>query len=300
MEMLLSADNPSEQGATAVLVRSCQHKHIPLMELPTQHATAWSNFADKHRHSTRNLTLRGPLVRCSAVQSLMHDSWPTLRVLSLSASPQLEAGSMSYFTSSLPNLAALNIEQCSTAALELLRSDTAWPFLLTLGLAHNQLDAKFISVMPRAKWTELCYLNLESNMIGTAGVQHLVACSWPHLQVLLLANTGIDEPALCCLAHGLWPCLCLLDLTGNNIDAVGVSYLVQGSWPLLCSLMLSDQVLDAEACSLLSIEYPATEAMSCRSGLHQFPHLFIFVMNSDDFRKDIILSTVLDTLQLSY
>ena len=273
IEMALTA-NTMSACMTAVLVRPCQQVHTPLTDLLTQHATALSNFAEKHRHNTTDLSLRGPFVRCSAIQSLMQDSWPTLRVLSLTT-PQLEAGSISQFSKSLPNLAAFDIEQCSTAALELLRSGTAWPHLLTLSLAHNQLDAKLISVMPQARWTQLRYLNLGSNMIGTAGVQHLVACSWPHLHILHLANTGIDEPALRCLAHGLWPALCMLDLTKNNIDAAGVSHLVQASWPQLSALMLSEQGLDECAYSLLSIEYPATEAMSQKSGLQQFPQLCI-------------------------
>lgn len=238
LEVSLSADIRFWQGTTAVLVRPCQQVHTPLMDLSSQHATALSNFADKHWHNAKNLRLRGPLVQCSAILSLIHDSWPKLRCLSLGVSPQLEARSISYISKFLPNLAALEIKHSPAAALELFRLGTAWPRLVSLGLAHNQLDVKLISVMPQARWTQLRYLNVGSNMIGTAGMQHLVACSWPHLQVLRLANSGIDEAALCCLAQGSWPCLAFLDLTKNNIDAMGISYLVQGSWPLLHVLTL--------------------------------------------------------------
>ena len=107
---------------------------------------------------------------------------------------------MSHFSNSLPNLATIDIAHCSTAALELLRSGTSWPQIRAVSLAHNQLDANAVSVMPQARWTNLRCLKLSHNMIGASGVQHLVACSWPHLDMLRLKNTCIDGPALSFLA----------------------------------------------------------------------------------------------------
>ena len=270
------------QDQTAVLVRSYQGVRPQLMDLPYQHSAALSNFADKHRRNAITMTLRGPLVRCGAVRLLMLDCWPTLEALRVEAVPQLEAESMSHFSTSLPNLASLSIKHCCPAALELSILGLAWPQLSSLNLSHNQLDANFMSIMPQARWTHLHVLELDSNMISAAGIQHLVACSLPLLEYLQLSNTGVDEPALCYLAKGQWPSLYLLDLTHNNIGAKGISYLVQGCWPSLASLFLSKQGLDEEVCSLLGIEYPEKsifEAVFRKSGLHQFPYLRIYLCN---------------------
>ena len=267
------------EDKTAVLIWSCQQSDTALMDLPSQHSAVLSAFADRHRHYTAKLKLRGPLVSSRVVQTLMQHWWPTVQSLHLYASPQLEAESMSCFRSSLPNLTTIEIRHCSIAALELLKLGTRCHQLRTITLAHNQLDADSISIIPRASWAHLRYLDLGHNMIGGAGVQHLVSYSWPSLQILFLTNTGIDGAALRCLAQGQWPELCLLDLLDNNIDATGALYLTQGNWPLLTILVLSFQGLDQEACSLLGIAYPdrriiqMNQMVPCKSRLHQFPNL---------------------------
>lgn len=280
----MSVCDASMQGKTAVLIRPWQQSGTPLMDLPRQHSAALSAFADKHRHLTEDLRwgppyemkLRGPFMSCSVAQSLMHNSWPTITVLEWHALPQREAESVSWLSSSLPNLTGISFRHCFIAASDLLRFGTSWSELKTISLAHNQLDASSISAIPQASWPHLRYLELGHNMISTAGVQHLVDCSWPCLQVLSLTNTGIDGAALRCLAQGHWPELCLLDLVDNNIDAIGASYLIQGNWPLLTSLVLSAQGLDEETCFLLGVAYPGgrTIGMSLyKSRLHQFPNL---------------------------
>lgn len=227
--------------------------------------------------------LWGPLVSCRMIQTLSLSVWPTVRGLQLKGAPQLDIQSMSHLSGSLPGLVGISIQDCSTAAMELLRSGTAWPQIVYINVAHNQLDGGAISVMPQAKWTHLRFLSLAHNMLGALGMQHLVACSWPLLQRLYLANTGIDGFALRYFAEGQWPQLQALDLTENNIDAIGMSCLLQGSWPLLSDLELSEQGLDAEACSLLGIPYPAqrtrkTVARKSGSSLVQLPVLNIVII----------------------
>lgn len=202
-------------------------------------------------------------------------------------SPHIDAESMSYLSTCLPDLNFINIRNLSAAVLQLFRSGTAWPRIFHLVLAHNQLGASAISLMPHSRWSHLMSLVLSCNTIGVSGMQHLVACSWPCLTNLYLASTGLDRPALRCLAEGQWPELCLLDLTDNNVDAMGISYLTQGSWPLLATLYLPKQGLDEEACSLLGVAYPATpntneEAMvSCKSGMVQDALLTVKIVPVD-------------------
>lgn len=59
-------------GKNDMLVWPCQQVHTPLMDLPKQYSAALSDFADKHRRNARDMTLRGPLVGCRLVQSLIH------------------------------------------------------------------------------------------------------------------------------------------------------------------------------------------------------------------------------------
>lgn len=123
----------------------------------------------------------------------------------------------SHLNGSLTSLVGIDIEACPAAALELLRSGSAWPQVVSLRAPNNQLDASAMSVMPQAKWTHLRFLTLSHNVLGASGMQHLVACSWPVLEYLYLANTGIDGPALRHFAAGQWPQLRGLGLTKNTL-----------------------------------------------------------------------------------
>ena len=269
---------------TAVMIRSRQRVHAPLVDLPKQHSAALSDFVHRYHDTVNEMTLWGPLVGCRVVQTLSHDVWPAVNRFNLHASPHFDAESVSYLITCLPNLQTIDIKDCSAAVLTLFRSGTAWPQLVSMVLADNQLDATAISPMPHTRWTRLKCLILSYNMIGVSGIQHLVACSWPHLEGLYLMSTGLDRPALCCLAEGQWPKLRWLDLTKNKVDAIGISHLTQGSWPLLLTLYLSEQGLDDEACSLLGVAYWATQntdeetLVSCKSGLVQYPLLSIGIV----------------------
>ena len=276
--MGLTLSSSSWGCKTAVLVRSGQKMQPPLLDLPKQHSAVLLDVACRYRRDAAFMDLRGPLVSCRVVQLLSHRVWPTMTRVRLSGAPQLDAESMSHLNGCLPSLVSIDITDSSAAALELLRCGTAWPQVVSIDIAHNQLDASAISVLPQAQWTHLRLLKLNHNMLGASGMQHLVASSWPLLAHLYLANTGIDGPALRYFAGGQWPQLQGLDLTENNIDAIGMSCLLQGSWPLLTGLVLSEQALDAEACSLLGIAYPAKPTIKKvprKSGLVQLPFLNI-------------------------
>lgn len=229
MEISVSS-RPRQQGPwpepgefkTAGLVQSRQQVHTPLMGLQEQQSAVLSVFADKHRHTAQKLTLQGPLVGYRVVQTLSSGVWPKVQELYLCGSPQLAADSMSLLNGSLPKMVNAEITHCHSAALELLDAGTAWLRIDSVNLAHNQLDANALSLLPQANWTHLRSLRLDHNMIGVSGMQHLVACSWPVLQCLSLENVDIDELALHCLAEGQWPVLQFLDLSENNMCAQGI------------------------------------------------------------------------------
>lgn len=243
---------PRTTHSSAVLVRARQQLHTLLNHVSRQHHAALSAFADMNRPSG-SLTLQGPLVGCSVVQSLTLDCWPLLKFLKVVNSANLGLGSMPHLRKLLPSLTLSVILNCGLDASDVLQLATGWPQTQELILYNNQLDASSISAIAHAKWPSLSRLDLCSNTLGCAGMQHLVSCSWPSLRVLGLTCTCLDAPSLQCLAQGQWPALQRLNLSGNSIDATGISFLVQGSWPLLEVLSLSDQGLDEEACSLLGM-----------------------------------------------
>ena len=235
------------------LVRSQQQHNHSLIDLPSQHCVALSEFAAEQRHAATWMILRGQPVGCRAVQSLTHDAWPLLTHLRVVNAPLLEEASMSHLVASLPHLQAITIHGCLLHGAALISLGTGWPYLHSLDLSNNQLDATAISRVSQGNWSLLGWLYLNGNVLDTACMQQLISGSWPSLRFLALEHACINAPAVHCLAQGRWPALRTLNLIGNNISAAGVSYLVQGNWPQLCRLMLSDQGLDAEACSLLGI-----------------------------------------------
>ena len=156
---------------TTILVTSCQHLQSPLNDLPRQHYTALSRFADKNRHIATCMTLRSPLVRSWCMyQSLVYDSWPVIHYISIS--------------DSRPD------------GVVLLTMANECPHLTILSLCNNQLNTKTIPAMTLVTWPHLASLYLNCNIIAIAGVQYLV-CSLPSLQALGLEHTGIDGPAGC-------------------------------------------------------------------------------------------------------
>ena len=263
---------------TAVLIKSRQQLHCPSLELPSQYCAAVSDFADKHSNSAQSLDLKGPLVGCRLVQSLIHAVWPRLIDLHINT-PQLEIGSMAHLRN-LQFVTCVVILNSFLDAPVLLQWGTEWSQLRSISLSNNQLDASAISVMPQAKWSNLHRLELEHNMLGLAGTQHIVSCSLPCLQILNLKYDGIDDAAACCLAQGNWPMLRILDLDGNSFDGAGISYLVLGRWPDLRTMSMSYNSVDEKALSLLGIGEAyrptfihQTGSILYNSDLLQFPHL---------------------------
>ena len=269
---------------TVVLVRSNEKLRVPLIDLSSQQYTALSDFADKHRHSTRSITLRGPPVGSKVMQSLTLGEWPVLKSLKIVGSTQL--GDLSGL-SGLCSLTSITVVDSCLDAPVLLKLATGWSLLKSISLINNQLDANAISAITQANWLHLQELVLNSNKLGIAGIQHLVCCSWPVLKYLTLEHTCIDGPAVHCLAQGQWPALRWLSLDGNNIGVTSISYLLQGNWPLLRKLVLCEQGLDEEAYTLLGIpEAQQCSIMSnrrfckCSSDLPQFPNLIVWVRNN--------------------
>ena len=240
-------------NASAVLIRPLQRLHTAAIDLSTQHCVALLAFADKHRHTTKTLSLRGPLAGCRAIQVLTQNTWPMLGSVALVDSPQQGWDSVSQLSKSMHSVVNVNIVDSCLDASGLLRLVTEWSQLKLLRLSNNQLDPNALSAISQAKCPRLQCLLLSSNILGAAGMQHLVSCSWPSLTSLALEHECIDGPALSCLAQGQFPSLGCLSLRGNNIDAAGISYLVQGNWPKLMMLMLSEQCLDQAAYSLLGV-----------------------------------------------
>ena len=87
--------------ASAMLIRSLQELRTAAIDLSMQHCAALSAFADKHRHTTRQLSLRGPLAGCQAIQVLTQDTWPVLGSLALCDSPHQGWESMSHLSKSM-------------------------------------------------------------------------------------------------------------------------------------------------------------------------------------------------------
>ena len=125
---------------TVGLVQSRQQVHTPLMGFEEQQSALLSVFADQHRHTAEKMTLQGPLVGYRVVQTLFHDVWPKVTELYLCGSPQLAADSMTRLNGSLTKMVDAEITHCHSAALELLKSGTAWRRINDINLAHNQLD----------------------------------------------------------------------------------------------------------------------------------------------------------------
>ena len=269
--------------ASAVLIRPPQQLCTAANDLSTQHCVALSAFADKHRHTTQTITLRGPLAGCWAIQLLTLDTWPMLGSLTLVDSPRQGWDSMSQLSKSMHSVVNANIVDSCLDASGLLCLATEWSQLKLLRLSNNQLDATALPAISQAKWPHLGCLLLSSNMLGVAGMQHLVSRPWPLLRCLTLDHACIDGPALSCLAQGQFPALTWLSLRGNNIDAaaIDISYLVQGNWPELTTLMLSDQCLHQAAYLMLGIAEAQQQLVAectestCRVPAHlpQLPYL---------------------------
>ena len=236
-----------------MLVRSHHQLNDPLIDLPSQHCAALSDFAVSRRRIALAIILQGPCAGCGAVQSLTNSIRPGLAHLKLIKAPQLEESSMSLLVDSLPLLQSITVQDCFLDGAALLKLGTGWPRLHTINLSNNQLDADAIAGLTQATGSKLRRLHLHSDILDVACIQQLTSCSWPSLQILALEHADIDVPAVNCLAQGSWPALQCLNLTGNKIGATGISHLVQGNWPRLGRLILSDQGLDEEACLLLGI-----------------------------------------------
>ena len=101
---------------TSVLVRS--REKLPLIDLPSQHCAAVSEFAERHRHTANSMRLRGPFVGFRVVQSLTLGSWPLLNRLQVVNAAQLEVDSFCHLSDSLPSLQkiimriAVSMQQC--------------------------------------------------------------------------------------------------------------------------------------------------------------------------------------------
>ena len=250
--------------ASAMLIRSLQELRTAAIDLSMQHCAALSAFADKHRHTTRQLSLRGPLAGCQAIQVLTQDTWPVLGSLALCDSPHQGWESMSHLSKSMRSVDSVCIVDSCLDGSGLLTLVTEWSQLKLLKLSNNQLDPNALSAISQANWPNLGYFVLSYDVLGVAGTRQLVFCSWPLLTTLILDHACIDEPAISCLAQGQFPALTWLSLKGNNvnIDAAGISYLVQGNWPKLMMLILSDQCLDQAAYSLLGISKPEQQRVA--------------------------------------
>ena len=235
----------------AVLIRSLQHSHMPLVDLPSQHCAALSAFADKHRRVATWMALQGPLLECRAVKSLTHASWPLLRTMELYNIPHLGTKRICYLLDLLHHLIDISITDCFVVACLLSKIGTGCLQFRYILLGSNELDADAISATKHANWPNLEVMDMHGCMLGTSGIQTRESCSWPYLEALCLKHACLDVPALQCQAQ--WPQLSFMDLCGNHIDATGISYLVQGKWPLLGMLLLSDQGLDEEGLLLLGM-----------------------------------------------
>lgn len=162
-------------GQAAVLIRSREQLHIPLMDVSVQHCAALSDFADKHQQIARSMTLQGPAVSCTVAQTLTHNSWPMLDSLEVDELPQLRPRIISQLSKSFHSLTHVSIRDSRLDAAVLLSLGTGWPQLQSLSLIDNQLDANAISGITQAKCTHLQYLILGYITLGISGVQHLVS-----------------------------------------------------------------------------------------------------------------------------
>lgn len=166
-------------GRTAVLIGSREKLRIPLIDLPSQHCAAVTDFADKHRHNARCLTLWGPLIGSRLVQSLTQNLWPQLRSLTVSDAPQwVVVKGMSRLTDSLPCLIDIRIANNCLDASVLPKLVMGWSQLEGVGLSRTQLDANAMSAVKHATWPHLEAVDLTFNSLGVAGMQLLVSCSW--------------------------------------------------------------------------------------------------------------------------
>ena len=165
---------------TAVLVRPWRQKYAPLMNLSSQHCAALSGFADKYRNDADTMTLRGPLVTCTAVQSLTHGKWPSVTRLSVSSASQLGAESVSCLSCSLPSLTMIEIVFTSHEALALFQKESSWSQMRSISFSGKHVDANAITVVRHANWTNVHRLSEPADLLellDNIGIRHLVPCS---------------------------------------------------------------------------------------------------------------------------
>ena len=167
-------------GHTAVLVQPRQLLHTPLVDLPSQHGAALSAFADKHRHHTEWMNLRGPFVGGWIAQALTLNAWPMLKHLELVDCSWLDADSMSCLRDQL-RLRTLHVEDCFLDAAVLLVLSTEWCQLGTISLENSLLDDDAMSIIGQASWPKVRNLSLNRNFLCVARMRQVVSCSLPVL-----------------------------------------------------------------------------------------------------------------------
>ena len=138
MEVVLSLTD--SLPVNAILIRSPQEPHTPVLDPTSQHYAALSQLADKHRHTTQGMSLQGPLIGCRVYQTLTKGDWPLLHFLLIADTPQRESASVSHLSSFLPSLTNIEIKNSFLEATALLKLHTSWPQLRCMDLCNNQLD----------------------------------------------------------------------------------------------------------------------------------------------------------------
>lgn len=203
--------------------------------------------------------LCGP-VTVKTIRSLVQNSWPALRTLTLS-SAQLDQDHMTHLTEcACPNLTNLDLSSNRLGEEAMFRFSLVgekWPVLETLNLSSSQLDPGSMVHLIKPKFSKLQNLDLRYNDLNYIAVGEIVKGGWPELRRIALSR-GVGEDSCHLLTKAVankieWPSLEHLDLSCNKtLDEGAMKKLTRGEWPWLDTVILSGCVLDAKAVSRLS------------------------------------------------